>query len=438
MAASSKEPFTAKIEGLSHDGRGIARVEGKVWFIEGALPGETVKVKPIRGKRKYSLGIAEQILENSPDRVDPRCSAFGVCGGCVLQHLSYPQQLAFKKATVVETLRGFAVEPPTEIMEINSDPWSYRRRARLGVRFVPKKGGVLVGFRERHKSFVTPLMTCPVVHESVDRVLPKLPEFVARLSAPDRIPQIEVAAGENGTALVFRHLTALTDDDLSLLRRFEAEQGLVIYTQAKGPETVTPITGESVSDLSYTLKSSKVKVRFSATSFIQVNGEINERIVELIADWLRPGDQENVLDLFCGLGNFSLALAGRSNRVVGIEGDQVLVDQARINAKENNINNVTFEVRDLYGESLADWQPEYFSRVLVDPPRSGALDILNVLKIKMKPQGIAYVSCNPATFARDAAYLIGSGEYRLEKLAVADMFPHTSHIETCALFIRSD
>jgi 23S rRNA (uracil1939-C5)-methyltransferase len=277
-----------------------------------------------------------------------------------------------------------------------------------------------------------------VVHASVDRVLPKLPEFVARLSAPDRIPQIEVAAGENGTALVFRHLTALTDDDLSLLRRFGAEQGLVIYTQAKGPETVTPISGESVSDLSYTLKSSKLKVKFSATSFIQVNGEINERIVELIADWLLPGDQENVLDLFCGLGNFSLALAGGSNRVIGIEGDQALVDQARNNAKENNINNVTFEVRDLYGESLVDWQPEYFSRVLVDPPRSGALDILKALKIKMKPQRIAYVSCNPATFARDAAYLIEAGEYRLEKLAVADMFPHTSHVETCALFIRSD
>ena len=438
MAVSSKESFRAQIQGLSHDGRGITRVEGKVWFVEGALPGETVQVKPIRGKRKYSLGITEEILEASPDRVDPPCSAFGVCGGCALQHLNYPQQLAFKKTAVLDALRGFAVEAPTEILEISSNPWSYRRRARLGVRFVPKKGGVLVGFRERNKSFVTPLPACPVVHESVDHVLPKLPGLIAQLSGPDRIPQIEVAAGENGTALVFRHLMILTDEDLALLRDFEAEQGLVIYTQAKGPETATPVSPEAVPELFYTLNTFKLKIVFSVTNFIQVNGEVNERIVELVSDWLRPGEQDCVLDLFCGLGNFSLALAGNSHRVIGIEGDRTLVAQARTNAKVNNIDNVRFEVLDLYGESLADWDPEYFSRVLIDPPRSGALEALNAVSTKIKPEMIGYVSCNPATFARDAAYLTESGEYQLDKLAVADMFPHTSHVETCALFIRCE
>ena len=438
MPASSREVFPAKIEGLSHDGRGITRVEGKVWFIEGALPGETVRVKPIGNKRNYSLGITEEILEAAPGRVTPACSAFGVCGGCALQHLNYPEQLDFKKSVVVEALRCAAVAPPEEILEVSARPWSYRRRARLGVRFVPKKGGVLVGFRERNKRFITPLPTCPVIHESVDRILPKLPKLVTRLSNPERIPQIEVSAGENGTALVFRHLTALTDEDLSLLRNFGAEESLFICTQAKGPDTVTPVSPDAAPDLFYTLDTFDLKMRFSVTSFVQVNDAINERIVGLVADWLGPGDQDDVLDLFCGLGNFSLALAGKARQVLGVEGDPALVTQAQENALKNGIDNARFEVRDLFSESMADWRPDAYSRVLVDPPRSGAIEALKAVKGKIKPSRIAYVSCNPATFARDAAYLVESGQYQLDKIAVADMFPHTSHVETCALFLRRD
>ncbi|HCK76021.1 MAG TPA: 23S rRNA (uracil(1939)-C(5))-methyltransferase RlmD, partial [Gammaproteobacteria bacterium] len=393
---------------------------------------------PTRSKRSYSLGTTEEILKASPERVSPACSVFGLCGGCALQHLDYRGQLAFKKDVVIEALRGVAVAVPTEILEVSARPWSYRRRARLGVRFVPKKGGVLVGFRERGKSFITPLATCPVMHKSVDRILPQLPGLITRLSSPDRIPQIEVAAGETGTALVFRHLTALTDDDLTLLRNFGAKESLFICTQAKGPDTTIPVSPEAVPDLFYRLETFNLKIRFSVTNFVQVNGTINERIVELVADWLKPGDRGDVLDLFCGLGNFALALAGEARQVLGIENDPALVKQARENALANGIENARFEVFDLFDESMADWQVRSYSRVLVDPPRSGAIEVLRVLMNTIKPDMIAYVSCNPATFVRDAAYLVGTGEYRLDKLAVADMFPHTSHVETCALFLRSD
>jgi len=438
VPASAGSVFSARIEGLSHDGRGITRVEGKVWFVEGALPGETVLVKPTRGKRSYSLGIAQQLLERSPARVDPRCPAFGVCGGCALQHIDYGHQIEFKKASVIEALDRVGVEPPSDVCEISAAPWSYRRRARLGVRLVPKKGGVLVGFRERNKSFITPLPTCPVIHQSVDRVLPKLPALIERLAIPNRIPQIEIAAGENATALVFRHLSALTDNDVSRLREFGAQENLLVYTQAKGPDTAVPITSEGVPVLFYTLKRFDLKICFSATNFIQVNAEVNERIVGLVTDWLNPGDRDRVLDLFCGLGNFSLALARQSGEVIGVEGEPALVAQARENAAVNQIANARFEVLDLFDESIKDWRPGQCSHVLVDPPRSGAIEVLKVANTHIRPRMIAYVSCNSATFARDARYLTGSGSYQLTRLAVADMFPHTSQVETAALFVRHD
>jgi 23S rRNA (uracil1939-C5)-methyltransferase len=437
VPASAGSVFSARIEGLSHDGRGITRVDGKVWFVEGGLPGETVLVKPICGKRSYSLGIAQGLLERSPARVDPRCPAFGVCGGCALQHIDYGRQIEFKRATVIEALDRVGVEPPSEVCEISATPWSYRRRARLGVRLVPKKGGVLVGFRERNKSFITPLPTCPVIHESVDRVLPKLPTLIEQLSIPGQIPQIEIAAGENATALVFRHLSALTDRDVARLREFGIQEHLLVYSQAKGPDTAIPVSSEDVPVLFYTLKQFDLKICFSVTDFIQVNAEVNERIVELVAGWLNPGNRDRVLDLFCGLGNFSLALSRQSGEVVGVEGEAALVTQATKNAAVNRIANTRFEVLDLFDDSIAEWQPGQYSHVLLDPPRSGAIEALGVANTHIRPRKIAYVSCNPATFARDARYLTDSGSYHLTRLGVADMFPHTSHVETVALFVRN-
>ena len=432
-----REPFEASIEGFTHDGRGVTRVDGKVWFIEGALPGEKVVVRPIRGKRTYSLGVAEAILESSASRVTPRCAAFGVCGGCALQHLDYPKQLSFKKANVLENLEGAGVSVPEQILELQAQPWSYRRRARLGARLVPKKGGVLVGFRERNKSYITPLSSCPVIHPSVDRVLVKIQELISQLSIPDRIPQIEVAAGENGTALVFRHLSPLTEADRSKLKDFGAQEQLLIYTQEKGPETAVPLNPDATPELFYTLKAFDLDISFSVTHFIQVNGAINELIVELAVDWLAPDKNSQVLDLFCGLGNFSLALARRAGRVLGVEGDTSLVKKAGENAAANGLANAEFQARDLFSDAVSDWDPGTFSHVLVDPPRSGAIEALKTLCTKVAPNALAYVSCNPATLARDAAYLTGPGGYQLTRLAVADMFPHTTHVESAALFVRS-
>ena len=433
----AREPFEASIEGFTHDGRGVTRVDGKVWFIEGALPGEKVVVRPIRGKRTYSLGVAESILESSACRVTPRCAAFGVCGGCALQHLDYPEQLSFKKANVLENLEGAGVSVPEQILELQAQPWSYRRRARLGARLVPKKGGVLVGFRERNKSYITPLSSCPVIHPSVDRVLVKIQELISQLSIPDRIPQIEVAAGENGTALVFRHLSPLTEADRSKLKDFGAQEQLLIYTQEKGPETAVPLNPDATPELFYTLKAFDLDISFSVTHFIQVNGAINELIVELAVDWLAPDKNSQVLDLFCGLGNFSLALARRAGRVLGVEGDTSLVKKAGENAAANGLANAEFQARDLFSDAVSDWDPGTFSHVLVDPPRSGAIEALKTLCTKVAPNALAYVSCNPATLARDAAYLTGPGGYQLTRLAVADMFPHTTHVESAALFVRS-
>ncbi len=432
-----REPFEARIDGFTHDGRGVTRVDGKVWFIEGALPGEKVVVRPIGGKRNYSLGVAESILESSASRVTPHCVAFGVCGGCALQHLEYPKQLGFKKANVVENLEGAGVNVPEEILELQARPWSYRRRARLGARLVPKKGGVLVGFRERNKSYITPLSSCPVVHPSVDRVLVKIQELISQLSIPDRIPQIEVAAGENGTALVFRHLSPLTEGDRSKLKDFGTQEQLLIYTQKKGPETAAPLNPDATPELFYTLKAFDLVISFSVTHFIQVNGAINELIVELAVDWLAPDKDSQVLDLFCGLGNFSLALARRAGRVLGVEGDTSLVKKAEENAAANEVANAEFKARDLFSDAVSDWDPGTFSHVLVDPPRSGAIEILKTICTKVAPNALVYVSCNPATLARDAAYLTGPGGYQLTRLAVADMFPHTTHVESAALFVRS-
>jgi len=432
-----REPFEARIEGFTHDGRGVTRVGGKVWFVEGALPDERVVVRPVRGTRSYSLGVAESILEPSVSRVTPRCAAFGVCGGCALQHLEYPKQLSFKKTNVVENLEVAGVTVPEEILELQARPWAYRRRARLGARMVPKKGGVLVGFRERRKSFITPLASCPVIHPSVDQVLGKIAGLISQLTIPDRIPQIEVAAGENGTALVFRHLSPLTEGDRRMLRGFGAEEQLLIYTQEKGPETAVPLDPGTTPELFYTLKAFDLDIWFSVTHFIQVNGAVNELIVELAVDWLAPSEDSQVLDLFCGLGNFSLALARRAGRVLGIEGDSSLVKKAGENAAANGVANAEFQARDLFSDAVADWNPGAFSHVLVDPPRSGAIEALKTICTKVAPDALVYVSCNPATLARDAAYLTGPGGYQLTNLAVADMFPHTTHVESAALFVRA-
>ena len=434
MKADPTAWVETQIEGLSHDGRGVARIEGKVWFVEGALPGETVSVKRLKGRRSYSTGVVDSIIVKSADRVKPKCGYFGICGGCAVQHLSYAGQLDFKKQVVSDALVGAQVPLPDQIDILSADPWAYRRRARLGVRYVPKKGGALVGFRERNNSYITGLESCDVLVKSVSDLLPSLRGLIEQISVRDQLPQIEVAVGENATALVFRHLKPLTDPDRDALAAFGEIHQTQIFTQSKGPKTVTAVWPTEPDSLNYPLEKFGLTMEFSPVDFVQINGAINEKLVEIITSWLELNHQDEVLDLFCGLGNFSLATAQSAKKVLGVEGEPSLVQKAELNASRNQIQNATFRTRDLFDSGIADWSEGNFSKVIVDPPRSGAREALKRVVDDVKPEAIAYVSCNPATLARDSADLIESGIYRLDRLLVADMFPHTAHVETAALF----
>ena len=434
MKADPTAWVETQIEGLSHDGRGVARIEGKVWFVEGALPGETVSVKRLKGRRSYSTGVVDSIIVKSADRVKPKCGYFGICGGCAVQHLSYAGQLDFKKQVVSDALVGAQVPLPDQIDILSADPWAYRRRARLGVRYVPKKGGALVGFRERNNSYITGLESCDVLVKSVSDLLPSLRGLIEQISVRDQLPQIEVAVGENATALVFRHLKPLTDPDRDALAAFGEIHQTQIFTQSKGPKTVTAVWPTEPDSLNYPLEKFGLTMEFSPVDFVQINGAINEKLVEIITSWLELNHQDEVLDLFCGLGNFSLATAQSAKKVLGVEGEPSLVQKAELNASRNQIQNATFRTRDLFDNGIADWSEGNFSKVIVDPPRSGAREALKRVVDDVKPEAIAYVSCNPATLARDSADLIESGIYRLDRLLVADMFPHTAHVETAALF----
>ena len=436
MPANQIAPFPAVVESLSHDGRGVARVQGKVWFVEGALPGETVIVRPTKTRRSFSLGVADKITVQSKDRTQAPCQYFGTCGGCVLQHLEHSAQLILKGKTLLVALGKVGVSPVGITNPMAAMPWGYRRKARFGVRFVPKKGGILVGFRERNSKHVTPLAECLVIDPSVNSVLPRLPSLLQGMSAPDRFPQVEVAVGDNATALVFQHLEPLTAEDTNRLEQFGRENNLLVYSQSGGPDSIEAIFPRQPVLLNYTLPKFSIVVGFSPTDFIQVNRLVNQALVEMVIDWLDIGPTDSVLDLFCGLGNFSLPTARGAKRVLGVDESSSLISRARDNALHNQISNATFERRDLFSKDLGEWDPGQFSKVIVDPPRSGAIEALNFVSKRVKPRFLAYVSCDPATLARDAACLTNAGAYRLVKLGLADMFPHTTHVESVALFHR--
>lgn len=438
MPTNHVAPFPVVVDSLSHDGRGVARVEGKVWFVEGALPGETVIVRPTKTRRSFSSGLADQIIVQSKNRIQAPCQYFGTCGGCALQHLEHSAQLTFKHQTLLNALGKVGVAPVAVVSPTSITPWGYRRKARFAVRFVPKKGGVLVGFRERNNKYVTPLAECLVIDPSINSVLAMLPSLLQEMNAPDRIPQIEVAVGDNGTALVFQHLGPLTAGDTDRLGQFGRENNLLVYSQSGGSGSVEAIFPSQPLLLNYALPEFSISIGFSPTDFIQVNRLVNQALVGMVIDWLDIGATDSVLDLFCGLGNFSLPAGRGAKKVLGVEKSPSLISRARDNAHRNGISNTTFECRDLCSKDFGKWDPGGFSKVIVDPPRSGAIEALNFVNERVKPRVLAYVSCDPATLARDAATLTKSGAYRLVKLGLADMFPHTAHIESVALFHRSE
>jgi len=426
----------ARVTGLSHDGRGVGRHDGRVVFIDQALPGELVRYRPGKRRRKVLNATLEALIEPSPERVQPPCPYFGTCGGCALQHLSPGAQLEHKHRQLADSLERLAGVAPAEYLPpLAAEPWHYRRKARLGIRYVPKKGGVLVGFRERHKSYITSLDACLVLSQALSALLPGLHELVAGLSCYQRLPQIEVAAGDNAAALVFRHLESLTQADHDRLIAFGRDHQVRILLQPGGLDTVHPLWPAEAESLYYDIDGD-LRIRFEPTDFIQVNGEQNRRLVERTLALLEPGADDAVLDLFCGVGNFTLPLARRAGRVTGVEGEPRLVRRAADNARCNGLGNAEFTAADLHAaEPAGHWLDAGHNKLLLDPPRSGAMEVMKALPA-IAPERIVYVSCNPATLARDAELLVRGHGYRLSRAGVIDMFPHTAHVESIALFER--
>jgi 23S rRNA (uracil1939-C5)-methyltransferase len=432
----TSEICNAEVEQLSNDGRGVAHVDGKAVFIDGALPGERVVFRYGKRHKRYDTGQLLEVLRASPARVTAECTYFGTCGGCSLQHLQPETQLAAKQQVLHDSLTRIGKVAPARWLAPLSGPiWGYRRKARLGVRLVPKKGGVLVGFRERRHSFITALADCKTLDPRLAALLPALTELISGLSCAERIPQIEAAAGDGDVALVFRHLVALSDSDREQLRQFAQRHGLQIYVQAEGPESVTALWPLQPPLLNYRLPEHDIEILFTPTDFVQVNTAANAHIVNRALELLEARAHESVLDLFCGVGNFTLPLARRAARVLGLEGDAALVQRAKLNAAHNCVGNVSFRQVDLYRQvSRTPWGEQRFDKLLLDPPRSGAIEVIKHLSTH-RPSRIVYVSCYPATLARDSDYLVHALGYRMASAGVADMFPQTSHIEAIALFV---
>jgi 23S rRNA (uracil1939-C5)-methyltransferase len=429
--------FEATVVDMSHDGRGVARVDDKATFIQGALPGETVRFRYTRCKKGHDEGLVTEVLQAAPERVHPGCAHYTLCGGCSLQHMAPEAQIAAKQQVLLDNLQHIGKVQPQSVLPplINDSPWGYRRKARLGVKYVVKKGKVLVGFRERGSAFVAELERCPVLHPRVGELLPQLRELIEGLSVREQLPQIEMAMDDERCVLIFRNLQPLSADDQDKLAHFGSEHNVIPYLQPGGPDTVAPLRGEPV-DLHYALPAENLELGFLPGDFTQVNTDINRQMVARAMQMLQPGEGDRVLDLFCGVGNFTLPLARHAGQVVGVEGDQGLVERARQNAQRNALHNIEFHVANLYEElAPAGWLQQSFNKALIDPPRSGALEVLPLLP-KLGVDTLLYISCYPGTLARDAGELVHRHGYRLESAGVMDMFPHTAHVESIALFKR--
>jgi 23S rRNA (uracil1939-C5)-methyltransferase len=424
----------AEIESLDQEGRGVARVGGKAVFIDGALPGELVRFRRTRRQRRHDEAQATELLRASPERVAPRCRHFGTCGGCSLQHLGTSAQLAAKARVVADAFERIGgVQPDAWLEPLTGPAWAYRRRARLGCRFVDKKGKVLVGFRERGSPLLADLECCEVLAEPVGGLVAPLAALIGSLEIRRRVAQVEVAVGDSATALVLRVLDDPGAGDLARLADFERSHGVTIHLQRGGLDTVTPLTPPAP-PLRYALPGLPAGIEFAPTDFVQVNGILNERMVALALELLAPLPSERALDLFCGLGNFSLPLALRAAAVDGVEGDAALVARARANASRNGIANAAFHAADLsVAQQEGAWAKGRFDLVLLDPPRAGAREVLP-LAAASRPRKIVYVSCHPGSLARDAGILVRDHGYRLASAGIMDMFPHTSHVESIALF----
>jgi len=426
----------ADITDLTHDGRGVAHISGKAVFVAGALAGERVRLRDVRKHRHYDEAAVEEVLRVSPDRVAPRCKHFGVCGGCALQHLDPAAQIAAKQRLLLENFERIGKVQPSAILPALTDsPWGYRRKARLSAKFVEKKGRMLVGFRETNGRYVADIERCEVLLPAVGERIAAITAMLESLEGKREIPQIEIAAGDNLVALVFRHLQPLSDADTQALTRFGQANDLAIFLQPGGIDSVAPLWPAGA-QLNFELPAYDVTLDFRPLDFIQVNGGMNRRMIDHALALLDPQPSDRVLDLFCGLGNFTLPLARRTAQVVGVEGEAGLVQRARDNATKNGIANATFHSADLAADQRATaWAKADYELVLLDPPRSGADAVLDYLPRK-STRRVVYVSCHPASLARDAGILVDKHGFKLTSAGVMDMFPHTAHVESIALFER--
>lgn len=431
-------PEPASIETLSHDGRGIARRDGKTTFIDNALPGEEVMFKFTYMRRKFDEGKAVEIVTASPDRVTPPCEHSTLCGGCSLQHMSPAVQVARKEAVLREQLQHFGgLEPEEWLAPLTGPVTGYRSKARLGVKYVEAKGETLVGFREKRNSFIAQLRTCEVLIPDVGHRLSELRTLMHSLESRSRMPQIELAAGDDDVALIIRHLDPLPEADQQALVGFCQNLGWHCYLQPGNESTVHRVWPEDGEQrLYYSHPSAGVELAFHPTDFTQVNAEINRKMVPLALDLLDISPEHTVLDLFCGLGNFTIPAAKRAGKVVGVEVSQAMVERGYENARRNGLENLEFHAWDLSQDiSGQAWARQAYDRILIDPPRTGALEMVKLMP-RLGASRIVYVSCNPATLARDAGELMALG-YRLKAAGVMDMFPHTTHVESIAVFEKA-
>lgn len=427
--------YPATITGLSHEGRGITHIEGKPVFLFNALPDEEVKFLYTKKRNQVSEGMATQIIEASSDRIEPKCPHFLICGGCGLQHISNEYQQTIKRNSALELLAQQHVTPEQVIPTLTGDSWGYRRKARIGAKFVFKKEIMMVGFRERNSSLIANIDSCEVLDPRVGQHITTLKQFIYELEARATIPQIEIALTDTTAALIIRHLEPLSDNDIEKIKAFAATHKFQIYLQPKGLDSIYLLVGEH-EKLSYQLPQYNLTFEFLPFQFTQVNEKINQQMVAQALDLLDLQTEDRLLDLFCGIGNFSLAAATQAQHVTGVEADGLAIEQAKANAQLNKLTNTEFHVGNLF-EDCSDlaWARQQYNKILLDPPRSGAAEIIELMP-RWQPQRIVYVSCNPTTFARDAALLQAQG-YTLKTFGTMDMFPHTQHTEVMGLFCKA-
>jgi 23S rRNA (uracil1939-C5)-methyltransferase len=424
----------AQVIDLAQDGRGVAKAAGKTVFVDGALPGELVRFKVLKRHRQFDEADLAEILSGSAERTEPVCKHFGVCGGCSLQHLEGGAQLRAKQAQLLDALQHIGGVAPSRVLEPLQGPlWAYRRRARIGVKYVHKKGRVLAGFRERRKPYVADIQRCEILVRPQANLASELAALAESLSIRDKLPQVEVAAGDEQTALVLRVMEPPSAADLEKIADFGAAKGVQIFLQSGGLDSVRPLQ-EGYPPLSYAVDGGQVNIEFGPVDFIQVNREVNVSMVDAALRLLKPRPEDVLLDLFCGLGNFTLPLVRRAHRALGVEGDAGLVAKARANAARNAICNAEFTLENLFEPAkFGAWSKARYDLVLLDPPRAGAVELLPCIA-QWQPRRVVYISCHPGSLARDAGILVKDLGFKLTDAGVMDMFPQTTHVESIAVF----